>query len=506
MLTNCTLSSIPALPTFKKVPSNKTVNAGETIRLDCAVSGEPRASLAWLKDGGNDFPAARERRMHVMTEDDVFFITNAKVHDAGIYSCSAENVVGVVHANATIVVLEAPVIVKPLEDKEVLPGTPTVLECMTSGSPRPQLRWTKDGQPISDVSERYYFAAEDQLLVIMDSQARDAGVYECEIWNELGTDTGRMQLSVVAQTKKVVQAQFDSLSIIIIIAVCCILGTSIIWLVIIYKTRKPGGGANNARGGMLSSGSGTAINNSAMATMLAVGEGQLFGGGGNGGGEYARTSLLTGVSGTGSPRIINQNDSMGDGGESLYMQQQNHLGLLRNVSPVRLNRLSEPVLVVRRREEEDSRSCKDSGNGDSAKERNPTSSSSSDEEAEEMDEMIELQEKRRGLNPQVSIQRNRLNEYLGDDGDVLYVVGGKNNNCQQQQMLMSGGGQGGVGLRSMCGSTFKGSSGSVLGGGVGGAVLSSSSSGNCSSLSNNNMTTNSAKNNVAYGGDRISLA
>lgn len=448
---NCPLPI--ALPTFKKTPSNSTVHAGGTIRLDCAISGEPRAILAWLKDGGNDFPAARERRMHVMTEDYAFFITNAKVVDAGVYSCTAENVVGLVWTNATIEVLEAPMFLKPFEDKEVLPGTPTVLECMASGSPRPQLRWTKDGEAIDGSSERCYLAADDQLLVIMDSQARDAGTYVCEVWNELGTETGRMQLSVVAPGKAVVQAHFDSLSIIIIMAVGCVLGTSIIWLVIIYHTKKAAA----------STGSGARVlaapNNSGVATMLtAVGDGSQ----GCVGNEYARTSLLANHSPMGSPVIV-ASGIVGPSrmlvgpheGESLYVQQQqNNLGLLRNVSPVRLQSRDEQQRVRRQGGTTDN----DSGHGDSGHSRNPTSS-----DDEEMDAMIEMQER------QGSIQRNRLHEYLGE-----VCVGSVH---PQQQ----------TGMR---GSTFKGSSGSVL---VGGGEAASSS-GNSSSLSNN-----SSHNHVAYG-------
>lgn len=410
----------PALPTFKKVPSNKTVLAGETIRLDCAVSGEPRASLAWLKDGGNDFPAARERRMHVMTEDDVFFITNAKVHDAGVYSCSAENVVGVVRANATISVLEAPVFVKPLEPlKEVVPGTPAVLECMASGAPRPVLRWFKDGELVdgSVCGERCYFAAEGQLLVLMDAQPMDSGVYTCEIVNELGSERGRIQLAVVAQAKKV-KAQFDSLSIIIIIAVACVCGTSIIWLVIIYHTKKSGGGGTVNNNNISS-------NNSTLTAVL--GDGQR--------GEYARTSLLavSGGGGMGGPML--------NGGETLYLQQQHpdHLSSWSG-SPVRMaggNRGNEQLLPRAGRGEldydEERISCKDSGNGDSAKERNPTSS---EDEEEEDDERIELKCMRSGGGDPISIQRNRLHEYLGG-GEVVGGMSreqlGKNSNYEQQQ-------------------------------------------------------------------------
>ena len=79
----------------------KTTN---TARLECAARGQPTPEIAWQKDGGNDFPAARERRMHVMPTDDVFFILNVKTVDMGTYSCTAQNQAGMIIANASLTV------------------------------------------------------------------------------------------------------------------------------------------------------------------------------------------------------------------------------------------------------------------------------------------------------------------------------------------------------------------------------------------------------------------
>lgn len=92
-------------PTFTKTPSDIRVKAGNTARLECHAEGSPPPEIAWKKDGGDDFPAARERRMHVMSNDDVFFIVNVKAADMGVYSCTAQNVAGVIVANATLTVL-----------------------------------------------------------------------------------------------------------------------------------------------------------------------------------------------------------------------------------------------------------------------------------------------------------------------------------------------------------------------------------------------------------------
>lgn len=88
-----------------KTPRDSTIRTGHTARLECAAEGHPAPQIAWQKDGGTDFPAARERRMHVMPDDDVFFITDVKAEDAGLYSCTARNSAGTASANATLTVL-----------------------------------------------------------------------------------------------------------------------------------------------------------------------------------------------------------------------------------------------------------------------------------------------------------------------------------------------------------------------------------------------------------------
>lgn len=82
-----------------------TIRTGAMARLECAAEGHPAPQISWQKDGGTDFPAARERRMHVMPEDDVFFIANVKMEDMGTYSCLAQNIAGGLAASASLTVL-----------------------------------------------------------------------------------------------------------------------------------------------------------------------------------------------------------------------------------------------------------------------------------------------------------------------------------------------------------------------------------------------------------------
>lgn len=228
--------SVLVFPTFLKKPKNVEVQAGQTVKLECAATGEPPPEVAWHKDGGNDFPAATERRMHVLPADDVFFIVNARPIDAGVYSCTAHNAAGTASADAQLEVLQRPQVAKGPEDRELAAGEHIVLQCMAQGVPKPTVTWFKDGEAIVP-TERHFFIAENQLVIIVDSVHNDSGIYECHLNNSQGEEVGRSRIVV----KPSVLDTSNMMGIIIITVVCCAVFTSIVWVAIIYQTRRSGG-------------------------------------------------------------------------------------------------------------------------------------------------------------------------------------------------------------------------------------------------------------------------
>ncbi|XP_026530949.1 leucine-rich repeats and immunoglobulin-like domains protein 2 [Notechis scutatus] len=237
--------TINELPSFVKTPMDLTVRTRAMAKLECAAEGHPPPQISWQKDGGTDFPAARERRMHVMPEDDVFFIVNVKIEDMGIYSCMAQNVAGSISANVTLTVLETPSFVRPLEDRTVAQGETAVLQCIASGSPAPRLNWTKDDGPLT-VTERHFFAAANQLLIIVDAGLEDAGKYTCIMSNTLGTVRGHIYLYVLSSPNcdssqsgiGIGDDGWTTVGIVIIVVVCCVVGTSLVWVIVIYHMRR----------------------------------------------------------------------------------------------------------------------------------------------------------------------------------------------------------------------------------------------------------------------------
>eukprot|EP00092_Neocalanus_flemingeri_P010605 GFUD01011424.1.p1 GENE.GFUD01011424.1~~GFUD01011424.1.p1 ORF type:complete len:1305 (-),score=340.61 GFUD01011424.1:343-4257(-) len=221
-------------PQFVLTPRDKTAQGGSSVTLKCSATGVPQPDISWQKDSGSDFPAARERRIHVDAETNTYVIMNVKADDMGVYTCTATNLAGAITTNITLNVLEVPRFVKPMSDKLVNTGDTAVLECQASGSPRPQLVWSKDSNPLF-ATERHFFTADNQLLIIVKVEPSDAGQYKCQMQNQLGTV---METSLLTVKGGVKSPSDPTTGIIVIAVVCCVVGTSLVWVFIIYQTRK----------------------------------------------------------------------------------------------------------------------------------------------------------------------------------------------------------------------------------------------------------------------------
>ena len=131
---------------------------------------------------------------------------------------------------------------RPLEDRTVARGETAVLQCIAGGSPAPRLNWTKDDGPLV-LTERHFFAAANQLLIIVDAGPADAGKYTCIMSNTLGTERGHIYLGVSPSANCDTGSSYEqdgwtTVGIVVIVVVCCVVGTSLVWVVIIYHTRR----------------------------------------------------------------------------------------------------------------------------------------------------------------------------------------------------------------------------------------------------------------------------
>ncbi|XP_056157045.1 striated muscle preferentially expressed protein kinase [Lampris incognitus] len=91
-----------------------------------------------------------------------------------------------------------------LKDQVLLVGDPVTLSCLPAGSPHPKITWMKDRKQL-EVDDRINLIAHPdgrQLVTIMKTCHRDAGLYECVATNPLATITSSCTLSLACIPKR----------------------------------------------------------------------------------------------------------------------------------------------------------------------------------------------------------------------------------------------------------------------------------------------------------------
>ena len=83
---------------------------------------------------------------------------------------------------------EPPKILAQLSPAETSPGSSAMLELKMKGYPRPNIRWTKDGQPLlaGDRHKFVYPDPETVALIINKVTGEDVGTYKAVLHNDLG--------------------------------------------------------------------------------------------------------------------------------------------------------------------------------------------------------------------------------------------------------------------------------------------------------------------------------
>jgi dystroglycan 1 len=162
----------------------QTVQVGDQVEINCAVTGTPRPVVRWVKVDG-ELPRQAELR------DTLMLIPNIQPGDAGTYRCVASNAVGSVFAQVEIQVEARPQIQMQRVEKTVSVGSRVTLECAATGSPQPTIQWRKkDGFLPRD------HELSEGVLVIPNFQQEDAGEYVCIASNRFGSAQGVIVITI----------------------------------------------------------------------------------------------------------------------------------------------------------------------------------------------------------------------------------------------------------------------------------------------------------------------
>ncbi|NXM99327.1 OBSCN protein, partial [Sylvia borin] len=177
-------------PDFEEELADCTAELGETVKLACKVTGAPKPSISWYKDGK---PVEVDPH-HIIIEDPdgscTLILDNLTGADTGQYMCFASSPAGNASTLGKILVQVPPRFVNKVRNAYLVEGEDVQFTCTVEGAPRPQIRWYKDGVLLKDTNKYQTFSEPRSgivVLVVKNPSNEDMGHYECELMNRLGS-------------------------------------------------------------------------------------------------------------------------------------------------------------------------------------------------------------------------------------------------------------------------------------------------------------------------------
>ncbi|NP_001343717.1 Muscle M-line assembly protein unc-89 [Caenorhabditis elegans] len=202
-------------PDFLQPVKPAVVTVGETAVLEGKISGKPKPSVKWYKNGEELKPSDRVKIENLDDGTQRLTVTNAKLDDMDEYRCEASNEFGDVWSDVTLTVKEpaqvAPGFFKELSAIQVKETETAKFECKVSGT-KPDVKWFKDGTPLKEDKRVHFESTDDgtQRLVIEDSKTDDQGNYRIEVSNDAGVANSKVPLTVVpSETLKIKKGLTD---------------------------------------------------------------------------------------------------------------------------------------------------------------------------------------------------------------------------------------------------------------------------------------------------------
>ncbi|XP_038605963.1 peroxidasin homolog [Tachyglossus aculeatus] len=181
----------PSKPSFVIQPQNTEVLVGESVTLECGVSGHPHPRIVWTVATGSPLP---DDSRFTITSSGGLYIQNVNFSDQGQYNCNASNSEGSVQATAHIIVQDTPKFVVTPMDQTVTEGQSVDFQCSAEGHPTPVITWTRAGGPLP--SDRRHTILSTGALRVMRVAQHDQGQYECHAISAIGGKSVLVQLTV----------------------------------------------------------------------------------------------------------------------------------------------------------------------------------------------------------------------------------------------------------------------------------------------------------------------
>lgn len=171
---------------WKRKPKDQSAREGDTVQLECAVSG---GQVTWTR-GGVPISAP-------VSAEGTLTLTSVTPEDTASYICNVETPQGQIKAEAKLTVSAPPRLSQPPESQSVRSGETVKMHCKAHGTPEPVLTWFKNGASLQP-NEKISFNDDFSEVVIQKVSTGDSGLYTCMAQSILGRAEGSGELRVRA--------------------------------------------------------------------------------------------------------------------------------------------------------------------------------------------------------------------------------------------------------------------------------------------------------------------
>ncbi|XP_066569261.1 hemicentin-1 isoform X1 [Amia ocellicauda] len=175
----------------QKEPIGMAVEVGSEVTLPCEVQGSPTPLVSWRRDA---YPIPPITARFTVLPSGSLKISDARLTDSKLYTCSAINPAGNVNLNYNLHVQAPPKIQSTPRLLKTMIGQSVTLPCVAHGEPTPVINWFQNGVPLGD---KGILEGSEGSLTVKGVNSSDGGLYRCVASNQAGQDTVEITLEVL---------------------------------------------------------------------------------------------------------------------------------------------------------------------------------------------------------------------------------------------------------------------------------------------------------------------
>uniref|UniRef100_A0A1A7YQW2 Neural adhesion molecule L1.1 n=1 Tax=Iconisemion striatum TaxID=60296 RepID=A0A1A7YQW2_9TELE len=166
---------------------------GQSITLECIPEGLPTPQVEWHKINGY----LKKSKVTIKNYNRWLQINHITDDDDGEYRCVAFNIHGNASHAFSVTVQASPYWLKKTSSQMYTPGEYVRLDCLAKGDPEPNITWSINGQPLTNVDDDLRRSVTSEWLILRDVGVADTAVYQCEATNEHGSILLNINMFVV---------------------------------------------------------------------------------------------------------------------------------------------------------------------------------------------------------------------------------------------------------------------------------------------------------------------